>query len=171
MLGNHEWSHIVNKNIYKNGVNQKKSFEELVDIYQKNNRTIAEYTDFFKKWDIVMKTGNGLFITHAGPSFSISSQKDLKEILKKPDYFSNTIQDLLWNRYYNFQENEMSDFLDNINSKLMVVGHTNVDGYKTFGKQLIISSSYNGGKKAYLEIDLGEKIETMNDLTKKIKYL
>ena len=170
-LGNHEWSHIVNKDIYKNGVNQKESFEELVSIYQNNNKTINEYITFFKKWSIGMKTVNGLFISHTGPSLSISSEENLKKILKNPDYLSTGIEDILWNRYYNFQENEISNFLENINSKLMVVGHTNVNGYKTYGKQLILTSSYNDQKKAYLEIDLGEKIETMNDLTQKIKYL
>ena len=172
LLGNHEWSHIVNRDIYKNGVNQKKSFEELVKIYQKmHDKTINDYINFFKKWDIGMKTKNGLFISHTGPSLSLSSKNNLKQIFKDPDYFSSPIKDLLWNRYYNFQEIDISNFLENINSKLMVVGHTNVDGYKTFGKQLIISSSYKKGKKAYLEIDLAEKLENMQDLTKNIKFL
>ena len=171
LLGNHEWSHIVNKDIFKNGVNQKESFEELVNIHHKNKKSINEYINFFKKWDIVVKTGKGLFIAHTGPSLSITSQKELQNTLNEPDYFSKEIKDFLWNRYYNFQESDISNFLENINSKLMVVGHTNVDGFKRYGKQLIISSSYKDRKKVYLKIDLSEKIETMEDLIQTIKYL
>ncbi len=52
----------------------------------------------------------------------------------------------------------------------MIVGHTPVDGYKLIGNQLIISSSYTKGKKAYVELDLEREILNGRDLKKMVKY-
>jgi serine/threonine-protein phosphatase PP1 catalytic subunit len=53
----------------------------------------------------------------------------------------------------------------------MIVGHTPVDGYKLYGNQLIISSSYTKGRKAYVELDLKKDISNGGDLKKMVRYL
>ena len=59
-----------------------------------------------------------------------------------------------------------------IHRTYMIVGHTPVDGIKLIGKkQLIVSSSYSRGKKAYVELDLREKIEDARDLLKMVRYI
>jgi len=52
----------------------------------------------------------------------------------------------------------------------MIVGHTPVDGAKLIGNQLVVSSSYSRGKKAYVELDLEKKIHGAKDLKKMVKY-
>ena len=62
-------------------------------------------------------------------------------------------------------------FLKHFNCKTSIVGHTPVDGVELIGNQLIVSSSFGLGKKAYLELDLEEEINNGRDLLKMVKYL
>jgi serine/threonine-protein phosphatase PP1 catalytic subunit len=169
VLGNHELCHILNKDIYKNRVNQKKAFEKLLFSYYGNKESLEEYIDFFKKWSIAIKTENGIFISHGGPSYT-HSLKDLELDSKDFDYKSFLVDDLLWRRFHHFREKEIDEFLRAIGSKFMVVGHTRVKGFQVHGKQLIISST-GKNNKAYLNLNLNEKITSMEQLTGSINFL
>ena len=55
---------------------------------------------------------------------------------------------------------------------MMIVGHTRVDGIKlVYKNQLIVSSSYSDGKKAYVELDLQYDIKNSQDILNMVKYL
>lgn len=54
----------------------------------------------------------------------------------------------------------------------MIVGHTPVDGVELIGEnQLIVSSSYSSGKKAYVELDLQKEIKNGKDILKMVRYI
>ena len=104
--------------------------------------------DFFKSLPYFIKTDNGLFISHAGPSKKIYSMDDFKKIFSD-DYENYYLYDFLWNRYkVNYDTNDISKFLKIIGSNYMIIGHNPVNRYEIFGKQLIISSSYKTDKKS-----------------------
>lgn len=69
LLGNHEWAHITCTDIYKNVINQRLTFEKLIKSRKGNLQpTLDSYIKFFKTLPYFIKTWNGLFISHAGPS-------------------------------------------------------------------------------------------------------
>ncbi len=79
---------------------------------------------------------------------------------------------MLWNRFDDFTEDDLKSFLKTVDCKMMIVGHTPVNGIKlTYKKQLVVSSSYSRGKKAYVELDLEKEIKKSKDLLKMVKYL
>lgn len=171
LLGNHEWAHITNSNIYKNDINQKRAFEKDI-IIEKGylEPFLFKAIDFFKQLPIAMITDNKIFISHAGPSKKIKSLNDIKNI----DYtnrFSKITDDLLWNRFSDYNIEDINNFLEIVDCNVMVVGHTPVNGFKIIGNQMVISSSFNTKLKTYLDIDLGKKIKDIDDLKKMIKYL
>ena len=173
ILGNHEWSHIANANLYKGTVNQKKDFEKLI-VKKKSSLEpyLSNYIDFFKSIPFFVKTENGIFISHAGPSRAIESYEDYEFIVEDDDYYSELVFSVLWARpEKDYNEEDVSFFLDLVKSKVMVVGHTTVDGYEVFGKQLILASSFTLNRKCYLDIDLSNPIGDMDDLLKNIKLL
>lgn len=53
----------------------------------------------------------------------------------------------------------------------MVVGHTVVDGYFTYGNQLIVSSSFGSDNKAYLDVDLSLPVRNVDYLINNIKFI
>lgn len=172
LLGNHELSHITGVNIIKMDKNLRRSFEELI-INKKGNLqpTLDKYIDYFKKLPLFLKTNNGLFISHAGPSKNISSMDDIKK-LSSNNYKNPLLHDFLWNRYrLDYNESDVSDFLEIVESNFMVKGHDMVDGYKIYGKQLILSSSFQTSNKMYLNIDLTKKMENIHDLTDCLEFL
>jgi serine/threonine-protein phosphatase PP1 catalytic subunit len=174
LLGNHEWATISDVSIYKGGVNQTLSFEVLLKEKFKAGwrEKLDEYTDFLEKLPIAVKTRNKVFISHAGPPKDVKSVKDLVNIAEG-GYLGNTnLFQILWNRYGDYSKKDLDCFLKVVNCNAMIVGHTPVDGIKLIGKkQLIVSSSYSRGKKAYVELDLREKIEDARDLLKMVKYI
>lgn len=173
LLGNHEWSHIINGNLFKANINLRLDFENLIKEKKGSLEPyLSEYISFFKSLPFFMQTENGLFISHAGPSCQISSHEDFKSFIQDDEYYS----DLAWSALSvrpesDYDENDVSHFLDMVNSRLMVVGHTAVNGYWVFGRQIIISSSFSKGDKYYLEIDLSKTIDTMDDLKKCLKKI
>jgi serine/threonine-protein phosphatase PP1 catalytic subunit len=67
--------------------------------------------------------------------------------------------------------NYLDPFLKHLNCNASIVGHTPVNGVELHGNQLIVSSSFGMGRKAYVELDLKEEINTGGDLLKMVKYL
>ncbi|MBR5503134.1 MAG: metallophosphoesterase [Methanobrevibacter sp.] len=185
LLGNHEWAHITHRDIYKNGENIREEFEHLVS-YKKGfiEPSITEYIKFFKTMPYFVQTENGLFISHAGPSKKVKSIEDFNSIFDG-DYNNQILDEFLWlrpkrNLYGRrhvlsnsnlYDEGDIFSFLDVVGSNCMVVGHSPVDGYKQYGNQLIISSSYETEDKVYLDIDLSKDIKHMRDLLDCIRYL
>lgn len=171
LMGNHEWAHITDTNLYKNGKNQRLSFEELVKDGKGNLQpSLNNYISFFKSLPFFLKTDNGIFISHAGPSRNIRSIDDFNHIFD--DYENKLLDDFLWNRYgRNYTTNDVSKFLKVIGSNCMIIGHNNVNGYEVFGKQLIISSSFLTAKKTYLDIDLSKNMENVQDLMEFLEFL
>lgn len=51
------------------------------------------------------------------------------------------------------------------------MGHTPVNGVELNGNQLVVSSSFSLGKKAYVELDLEEEINNGHDLCRMVKFL
>lgn len=172
LLGNHEWSHIVGTNIFKGFQNQTYEFEKLIsDKKGELEPYLSNYINFFKKMPYFVKTNNGIFISHTGPSKSIKSMNDFNKIFNN-DYDFKSLHDFLWNRFDNdYNENDVDNFLKIVGSKCMVVGHTVVDGFLIYGNQMILSSSFATDNKAYLDIDLSEPINNMDDLVDNIKFL
>lgn len=174
LLGNHELAHITGINIFKGGYNQKKDFEKLIlaKYGPKCQDKIEQYKTFFKKLPIAVKTGNGIFISHAGPSKYIKTLMDVENILNDGYYDNRNLSGMLWDRYGDYSLHDVDNFLKAVGCEFSIVGHTPVKGVKKIGeKQLILSSSYGYKPKAYLELELGKKIETLDDLMDMVKYL
>lgn len=173
ILGNHEWSHIANANLFKGTVNQKRDFENLI-VEKKSSIEpyLSNYINFFKAIPLFVKTENGIFVSHTGPSREIENYEDFEFIVEDDDYYSEFVFSVLWARpEKDYDEEDISYFLKLIGSNVMVVGHTVVDGYEVFGNQLILSSSFTSGKKCYLDIDLSQSIKNMDELLKCLKCL
>jgi serine/threonine-protein phosphatase PP1 catalytic subunit len=174
LLGNHEWSHITSKDVYKGNMNLTANFENLV-AFKKGymEPSLTNYIKFFKAMPYFMKTANGLFISHAGPSNEIYTIEDFKEMCRDT-HSSQELYGFLWNRYGNgfdgYTTQDVDYFLDVVGSRLMVVGHTVVDsGYRIVGNQMILSSSFYTTNKCYLDIDLAERLDSMDDLVRRIR--
>ena len=174
LLGNHEWAHITDINIYKFNKNLKESFEKLIREKKGSiHPTLDNYIEFFKSLPFFLKTDNGLFISHAGPSKNIESYDDFEKIFDN-DYDNKLLYDFLWNRFddsKDYDEGDVSRFLRIVGSKCMIVGHNDVAGYKIFGKQVIIASSFLTDTKTYFDIDLRKQINNVPDLMDYIKFL
>ena len=172
LLGNHEWSHITNTPVFKGYQNQTYAFEDLI-IDKKGSLEpyLSEYVEYFKSMPFFVKTANGLFISHTGPSTLVKSLNDFNEIFNN-DYNFEPLYDFLWNRYdVNYKEEDVDNFLNIIGSNCMIVGHTVVNAYMIYGNQMILSSSFGTVDKAYLDIDLSKPINNMDDVLDNIKFL
>ena len=172
LLGNHEWSHITGTNVYKNKINQREKFEKDIIAKKKSLQpTLDEYVKFFKSLPYFIKTDNGLFISHAGPSTRINSISDYEKIFDD-DYDNILLNDFLWNRpYTNYNDEDVDNFLDVIDKKCMIVGHTNVHGFAKISRQIVITSSFQTDNKVYFDIDLERQIDDMDDLMEYLKFL
>ena len=172
LLGNHEWSHITGTPVFKGYQNQTNDFENLI-IEKKGSLEpyLSEYVEYFKSMPFFVKTANGLFISHTGPSKLVKSMNDFNEIFYN-DYNFQPLYDFLWNRYdVNYNEEDVDNFLKIIGSNCMIVGHTVVNAYMIYGNQMILSSSFGTVDKAYLDINLSKPINNMDDVLDNIKFL
>lgn len=174
LLGNHEWAHIVNRNIYKNGEDLLWKFTNLIS-FKKGfvEPSLTNYIKFFKTMPYFLKTSNGLFISHAGPSDKIHSIEAFEKIFYG-DYLNPILDDFLWNRYdsiYGYTKDDITRFLDIIDSKFMIVGHNVVESYKVYGKQMILASSFQTRVKTYLDLDLSKEITSMKDIQRQLKFI
>lgn len=173
LLGNHEWATITGISVYKGGFNQTLKFEFLLKEKFGDGWTtkLDEYIEFFKKLPVAVKTKNNVFISHAGPSNNIKSIHDVANIAEAGYTENDALREMLWNRYGSYTEKDVESFLRAVKCNAMIVGHTPVDGVKLIGNQLIISSSYSTGRKAYIELDLGKNIENAEDIFEMVRYI
>ncbi len=173
LLGNHEWAQIIGESVYKGFSNQTQDFIDLIQEKYDNNadNKMESYINFFKKLAIAVKTENKVFISHAGPSQHLKNEDDIKTISEN-DYSHNLIlYEMLWSRNMECSRNYLNPFLKHLKCNASIVGHTPVNGVELQGNQLIVSSSFGMGKKAYIELDLKQEINTSKDLLKMVKYL
>ncbi|MEA3254967.1 MAG: metallophosphoesterase [Candidatus Altiarchaeota archaeon] len=174
LLGNHEWSHIINKCVGKTQVNQSEEFIEALRVRFGDEwmERLNRYVEFFRKLPIALTTGNGVFISHAGPPFNVNSLQDIKDAAGD-GHDGSILRGLLWNRpRKDYLTEDVEDFLKNIGCKAMIVGHTPVNGIEIFGeRQLVMSSSFGLGKKAYMVLDSHKEIKDAWDLMKYVRYL
>lgn len=174
LLGNHEWAQMTNTPIYKNFRPQLLDFENLV-AYKKGHIEphLTDYIRFFKTMPYFLKTANGLFISHSGPSAKVHSIEAFNKIFES-DYSSPILYDFLWNRYdsfYDYTEEDVDRFLGIVGSKAMLVGHCPIESYDMFGNQIIMSSSFNTEVKTYLDIDLSAEINDIRDIQRNLKFI
>ena len=168
-----KWAQITGESVYKGFSNQTQDFIDLIqEKYEDNADTKMEsYINFFKKLAIAVKTENKVFISHAGPSQHLKNEDDIKNISEN-DYSHNLVlYEMLWSRNMECFRNYLDPFLKHLNCNASLVGHTPVNGVELHGNQLIVSSSFGMGRKAYIELDLKEEINTGRDLLKMVKYL
>lgn len=174
ILGNHEWAHITNKEIYKNNQPLLLGFKNVVS-YSKGliEPHLTNYIKFFRTMPYFVKTANGLFISHSGPSDKVWTAEAFNKVLED-DYYSPALYDFLWNRYNSlndYTKDDVNRFLEIVDSKVMVVGHCPVESYKLYGNQIIMSSSFQTKVKTYLDIDLSMEIRDINDVRKQMKFI
>lgn len=171
LLGNHEWAHITDTDIFKNYKNQKGEFEKLIEIKKGSlEPTLSEYIEFFKTLPYFIKTENGVFISHTGPSRNVKSMDDYEKIFDD-DYENPILYDFLWNRPGDYTTADVDNFLDIIGSNCMIIGHNVVDGFKKIGNQIIITSNYHTDNKTYFDINLERQINSMDKLMEYMKFL
>ncbi len=173
LLGNHEWAQITGESVYKAGFNQTFDFTNLVhEKYGDSaDNKMESYLNFFKNLAIAVRTKNKVLISHAGPSKHLKSEDDIKNISNK-DYSDNMVlYEMLWNRNYELSRNYLEPFLKHLHCNTSIVGHTPVNGIELNGNQLVVSSSFGMGEKAYVELDLEAEINNGKDLLKMIKLL
>lgn len=174
LLGNHEWAHITNRNIYKLEKSLLCEFKNLVSFKKGYIEPhLTGYIRFFKTMPYFVRTTNGLFISHSGPSDKVKSNEDFDKIFKE-DYSSSILHDFLWNRYNkvtDYTGEDVERFLDIVGSRVMIVGHCPVESYKVFSNQIIMSSSFNTKVKTYLEMDLSMEIDDIKDVQKQLKFI
>lgn len=175
LLGNHEWTHITGQHIYKGGHNQKIEFEELVRRKwgSRSVTKLAEYIGLFERLKIAVRTDNGVFISHAGPSNTINTIEQVMNITR--DGYSNlNLDGMIWDRYGDYSLYDLDRFLNIVDCQVSLVGHTVVDGYSLIGdRQLILSSNNNDifNRSAYLELDLEQEIRDIHGLVGMVRYL
>lgn len=172
LLGNHEWATITRLSVYKGGINVTLNFEQLLrEKFQDEwESKLNEYTEFLKKLPIAVITANQVFISHAGPPKKSMSLEQLVNLTNKGYMENESLFEILWCRHGDYNKKDVDRFLEAVECKAMIVGHTPVDGAKLIGNQLVVSSSYSRGKKAYVELDLEKEIQSAKDLKKMVKY-
>lgn len=173
LLGNHEWATLTGVPVYKGGFDQTLGFEFLLKEKFRDGwmEKLEEYAEFFKKLPLAVKTGNKVFISHAGPPHGIKNINDITNIADVGYTQNDKLDEILWNRYGSYTAEDVESFLKAVECNAMIVGHTPVDGVKLIGNQLVVSSSYSSGRKAYIGLDLENKIENAADLLGMVKYI
>ena len=138
-------------------------------------RMTDEHYDFLMNLPTVVIGKNGFVAVHAGPARSITSIADIVS----PS--STTLDEMLWDRPDavlggRYSEKHTAGFLDAINAKFLIVGHTPIgyfpkqnikDGVARLGgKQLIFTTGYGGlrGQQTYIEIDLAKTYTSVDEL-------
>lgn len=174
LLGNHEWSIIAEVTLYKGGKNLSLNFESLLkQKYDKKwENILKKCINCFTKLPIAIKTANKVFISHAGPSKNINNLEDIINI-KNSDYLNNPLLfDLLWRRKGEYDKKDLDKFLNIVRCNAMIVGHTPVNGTELVkNRQLIVSSSFSKGKKAYVKLDLEKEIRNAREILKMVHYI
>lgn len=174
LLGNHELSHLNENPVYKDSINQKLEFENILHTKYGYWWTdvLEEFLDFFRKLPVAVKTANKVMISHSAPSRDVNNLDEIVNITNKGYYGNNRLWEFLWNRPEDYTSKDLNYFLKAVECEFSVVGHTPVDGFRViYDKQLIISSSTDQRRKAYLELDLEKDIKNMGELVGMIKFI
>ncbi|MBI4813889.1 MAG: hypothetical protein HY802_06235 [Methanobacterium sp.] len=130
------------------------------------------YLEFFRELPVAIKTENGVIISHAGPYSDFKNQEELRNITLAGYCGNKPLEKMMLNRPGNYSKEDLERFLEMVGCKVMVVGHTIVDGVDTvYGKQMILSSSLSSGRKAYLKLDLETEINDVEDLIPMVRWL
>ncbi len=171
LLGNHEWSHVVNKHIHKGRVNQSGEFVKLLENRYglKADAKLKEFVSFFSSLPIAARIGN-ILISHASPDMSVMNMEDFerfdaKKILTPYDRFYPLLFARPRSLGYTadkdapYIDDDVELFLGRLGLSVSVVGHTRVDKFHSIGKQLIVNS-LDG---AYLELE-PKKYRSVEDL-------
>ncbi len=184
ILGNHEWGYVGGLAYYPC------EFEMEIDDSDRA---------FLKNCPIAVKTVNGLFILHAGPSSHI---KSLDDIIKPKDH--KQINGITWNdpskevanycpnlhrtrgdEVYakengieKYGDSAVNDFLQKTGSKWLITGHGHKTDLDVLPKQMMLSSSLTNrassaqeAKKVFAEVDLSKDYKTKEELKKDVKEL
>ena len=173
LLGNHEWAQLTSTSVYKAGYNQNEDFLNLVEekYGDHTDAKLGSYFDLFGKLAIAVRTKNQVLISHAGPAKTLERPEDIINLTEE-DYKNNqALYEMLWDRNYSLSRNYLDPFLKKFKCKTSIVGHTPVDGVELNGNQLVVSSSFGKGKKAYVELDLEKKIKNGRDIEEMVKYI
>lgn len=174
LMGNHEWYQINDIPIFKNGINQTREFKNRCK--KKGPLVLDFYKDIMAEFQKVAICPNGLVMAHAGPHRRMNSiLKDMKGLVLSPIFHQNEINEAFEimvfarpNDYLGYSEKDIEDFLDAVDGKAMVVGHTPVGGYYVFGKQVIMDSSFGTNNKYYLSMQTDEEINSIDDVVKNL---
>lgn len=173
LIGNHEWAQLTGTSVYKAGYNQNFQFLNLVEERYEDqaDEMLHIYFDLFQKLGIAVRTKNKVLISHAGPSKHLKNEDDIKNI--RDDQYSDNqvLYEMIWDRNQALSRNYLDPFLEKFGCKTSIVGHTPVNGVELNGNQLVVSSSFGMGKKAYVELDLKAKINNGRDLLPMIRYM
>lgn len=152
LFGNHEFTSIYrDAYLFKNMQVWRRHFNKSVRSSKGKkmlHEHLSRYENIMSKFNLCLTTANGLFVTHAGPSGR--------------DYHYN-VSDFLWNTIIDgdYECSDVDNFLAKNGYKFMVVGHTEVGGYRFIGNQLIMNSNHHDESTTptyFLEIDLSEHI-------------
>lgn len=174
LMGNHEWYQIYDYPIYKNGIDQTEEFKE--GCKERSGLTLDFCKDIMNSFQKIAIAPNGLVMTHAGPHRRINNiLKDMKGLTLSPVFNQKEIDEAFEmmvfarpNDHLGYSEKDIKDFLDAVGGTAMIVGHTPVGGYKVFGNQVIMDSSFATEEKYYLSMLTDKKCENVNDIVKNL---
>lgn len=144
--GNHELEFFNNRLIYDYELYLLKRLEN-------DENTMNEIKDYFTyALDAFHKTKNGIFFTHAG----IYTEE------------FNDLYGLCWNRpFEDYTREDVNVFLDNVNVKFLVSGHTPIDGVPSYcyGNQLIFHNTPE--KLLYMSFNESDQFNSITELQQK----
>ena len=177
LLGSHEWSHVANVPIVKDGVNQTQAFVNLLEkkVGITVDAKIREYTKFWAASPLAVTAAN-IFISHAAPDRSVRKIDDFRAInissIKKRN---DPYYGLLWAQPKSlgnldsmaapYDGIDTENFLENLNVKVSLVGHSPVSKALQLRRQVIVNTAAKG---EYLDIDLSRQY-TAAELMKCVK--
>lgn len=170
LMGNHEWYQINDIPIYKNGVNQTEEFKKICK--SRGNLMLELCEDIMKEFKKIAIAPNGLVMAHAGPSRRMNDiLKDMNGLTLSPIYAQSEIDEAFEqmvfarpNDHFGYIEKDVDQFLENVGGSIMIVGHTPVNGYRVFGKQIIMDSSFATQNKYVLSMLTYEECNTVDDV-------
>ena len=165
LMGNHEHATLTDEIVIRGATDMTAKFRnEVQEMFGPQwEEHMDTYKAFFKTLPIAVKTANGVFISHAGPAPCPNPNVSC--------FVPSRFIDFLWNRERHFRKSDLNNFLRAEGCQAMIVGHTPVDGIKRLGNQLIVSSGFSKGAKAYVDLDLEKEINGCDDILPMVKWM
>jgi len=172
LLGNHCLGEILGNEmlLYKKGkLSEQQYFEKLIkEKYKDNYKKVHEgYVDFLKHLPLVVRTENGIIVSHTGPihcwnikDMNAGIEKFINIFLGGYGRNNKELYQMLWSRFGDsyveegrgHDNEDIKRFLSAMNAKVMVVGHTPARGYAVHEQQMVVDSE--GAESGYLVVDL-----------------